>query len=521
VTSGRLQGWLVTRHKPLATDFKMSNPPITPPVYTPEAGEPRAQGFYDTPGYRPVATYVLIALNLVVFGLMTWAGGSTKPEVLLDFGASYGPYLRQGEYWRLVMPMFLHIGWLHLLINMYALYLLGRILEHLYGYGRFALLYVGSGMFSSYLSMAVGPHVAAGASGAIFGIAGAMLVAGFLHRASIPRRLRRVFGSGMLLMVVANLVFGAVVPGIDNWGHVGGLFAGMVLGGLIRPPQPDLLARPAEEAPSQPVVIIPILIVALAMAATIDNYSKSRVVTGLLQEGNRLRDKNQPDRAVERFQEAARRAPRDARPHEELGLLYLQQRRADDAVREFEAAIHLGSDSPRAQIGLALAYESKGDPGRAQPLQNALAKVAETAEGQTVIAEVYYQIRLYPQAILHYQEALRRNPKLAEAHNNLAWLYATSQDPRYRNPRGALEHATLAVELTDWKEPGFIDTLAEAFYVNNSFDEAVRAQSKALKLDPDNRELLEHMEKYRKAASGSSYTRALSPEHGRLAACVT
>jgi membrane associated rhomboid family serine protease/Tfp pilus assembly protein PilF len=491
----------------------MSNLPITPPVYAPEAREPRAQGFYDTPGYRPVATYVLIALNLLVFGLMTWAGGSTKPEVLLDFGASYGPYFRQGEYWRLVMPMFLHIGLLHLLINMYALYLLGRILEHVYGYGRFALLYVGSGMFSSYLSMAVGtylasgPHVAAGASGAIFGILGTMLVAGFLHRASIPRRLRRVFGSGILLMVIANLAFGAIVPNIDNWGHVGGLIGGIVLGVLIRPPQQGLSTQSLEEAPSQPVVIIPILIVALAMAATMNNYRNSRMVTGLLQEGDRLRGNNQADKAIERFQEAARRAPRDARPHEELGLLYLQQRRSDEAIREFEAALHLDSDSPRAQIGLAVAYESKGDIGRARPLQNALAKMAQTAEGQAMIAEVFYQIRLYPQAILHYQEALRRNPKLAEAHNNLAWLYATSEDPRYRNPTGALEHARLAVELTDWKEPGFIDTLAEAFYVNNNFDEAVRTQSKALELDPDNREFQEHMEKYRKAAAGSSYTR--------------
>jgi membrane associated rhomboid family serine protease/Tfp pilus assembly protein PilF len=483
----------------------MSNPPITPPVYTLEPQDPRALGYY-TPGYRPVATYVLIALNLVVFGLMTVAGGSTNPEVLLQFGASYGPLFRQGEYWRLVMPMFLHIGVLHLLINMSALYLLGRILEHVYGYGRFALLYVGSGMFSSYLTMAVGPHIAAGASGAIFGIAGTMLVAGFLHRASIPRRLRRVFGGGMLLMVVANLIFGAVVPGIDNWGHIGGLFGGMVLGGLIRPPEQDLSTQPAEEAPSQPVVIIPMLIVALAMGATVDNYRTSHVVMGLLQEGNRLRGNNQPDKAIERFQEAARRAPRDGRPHEELGLLYLQQRRSDDAVREFETALHLGSESPRAQVGLALAYESKGDLGRARPLQNALAKIAETPEGQATIAEVYYQIRLYPQAILHYQEALRRNPKLAEAHNNLAWLYATSEDPRYRNPRGALQHAKLAVELTDWKEPSFIDTLAEAFYVNNSFDDAVRTQSKALKLDPDNREFQEHMEKYRKAAAGSSYT---------------
>ena len=498
----------------------MSNPPITPPVYTPEAGEPRAQGFYDTPGYRPVATYALIAMNLVVFGLMTLAGGSQNQEVLLEFGASYGPYFRQGEYWRLVMPMFLHIGVLHLLINMYALYLLGRILEHVYGYGRFALLYVGSGMFSSYLSMAVGPHIAAGASGAIFGIAGAMLVAGFLHRASIPRRLRRVFGGGILLMVVANLAFGAIVPGIDNWGHVGGLFGGMVLAGLIRPPQQELAAQPTVEAPSQPVVIIPILIVGLAVAATVENYRTSRAVASLLQEGNRLRSNNQAGKAMERFQEAARRAPHDERPHEELGLLYLQQKHPDDAIREFETALRLSPGSARAQIGLAQAYGAKGDVARAQQLMQALGKTAETAEGQAVLAEVCYQMKFYSQAILHYQEALRRDPRLAEAHNNLAWLYATSEDQRYRDPQKALEHARRAVELTEWKEPNFIDTLAEAFFVNNRFDEAVQTQSKALKLAPDNREFQEHMEKYRKAA-GSSYTLARPSRPGRLGACIT
>jgi membrane associated rhomboid family serine protease/tetratricopeptide (TPR) repeat protein len=498
----------------------MSYPSITPPAYTPEARDPEAQGFYQPPGYRPVATYVLIALNLVAFGLMTLAGGSTNPEVLLEFGASYGPYFRHGEYWRLVMPMFLHIGVLHLLINMYALYLLGRILEHVYGYGRFALLYVGSGMFSSYLSMAVGPHVAAGASGAIFGIAGAMLVAGFLHRASIPRRLRRVFGGGILLMVVANLVLGAFWPGIDNWGHVGGLFGGMVLGGLIRPPQQELATQAAVEAPSQPVVIIPILIVALAVAATADNYRTSRVVAGLLQEGNRLRSNNQAGKAMECFQEAARRAPHDERPHEELGLLHLQQQRPDDAIREFEAALQLSPGSARAQIGLAQAYGAKGDIVRAQQLMQALGKTSETAEGQAVLAEVCYQMKFYSQAILHYQDALRRDPRLAEAHNNLAWLYATSEDPRYRDPKKALEHARRAVELTEWKEPNFIDTLAEAFFVNNDFDEAVQTQLKALKLAPDNREFQEHMQKYRKAA-GSSYTRALSPKLGRLGACAT
>jgi hypothetical protein len=86
------------------------------------------------------------------------------------------------------------------------------------------------------------------------------------------------------------------------------------------------------------------------------------------------------------------------------------------------------------------------------------------------------------------------------AHNNLAWLFATSEDQQFRNPRGALEHAQRAVALSGWQEAAFIDTLAEAFYVNGNFAEAVKVQTEALKLQPDNREYQEHMARYRKAA---------------------
>jgi tetratricopeptide (TPR) repeat protein len=89
---------------------------------------------------------------------------------------------------------------------------------------------------------------------------------------------------------------------------------------------------------------------------------------------------------------------------------------------------------------------------------------------------------------------------MAEAHNNLAWLLATSEDPKFRDPRGALEHARRAVELTQWKIAEFVDTLAEAYYANKNFQEAVRTQVKTLELAPDNHEFQEHMARYRKAA---------------------
>jgi tetratricopeptide (TPR) repeat protein len=126
-----------------------------------------------------------------------------------------------------------------------------------------------------------------------------------------------------------------------------------------------------------------------------------------------------------------------------------------------------------------------------------------TAEGQAQIADLLAQHKQYGLAIQHYQAALKLKPDFAAAHNNLAWLYATCDDPKFRNPQEALDHAQRAVELSHWKEATFIDTLAEAFYVNGEYNEAVTTQTKALALDPNNQEYRDHMARYQKAAAGA------------------
>src|SRR5712692_4720585 len=316
---------------------------------------------YTPRRFWPVATYVIVALDIVIFLLTEAAGGSKNTDVLMEFGAAYGPYFRRGEYWRLVMPMFLHIGWLHLLVNMYALYVLGRILERVYGYGRYTFLYVATGMGSAYLTMKISevlrnpPSVAAGASGAIFGIAGVMLVTGYLHRDLVPPRWGRAFGRGILPFILLNLVFGFSIPHIDNWGHVGGLVTGMLLATLIPPPAPrEALASSGEQEPSQALIVVPLLLVALSMAATIEHYRSSRALTTLLLQGERLRAQHQTDKALERFSEAARLAPGDERPHEELGSIYLEQKRPREAMQEYQEALRLNPGSSHAQLGLAV-----------------------------------------------------------------------------------------------------------------------------------------------------------------------
>jgi len=465
----------------------------------------------------PVATLVLLILNVLFFVAMTRAGGSTNTEVLLAFGAASRPLFRQGEYWRLVMPMFLHIGFSHLLLNSLALFFLGRLVEPVYGYGRFALLYVVSGMGCAALSMAVGHGVSAGASGSIMGIAGSLLVTTYFHRDLVGRLLRRPLGAGILLLaILADLTMGWLVPMIDNWGHLGGLATGILLALLIPPPGHDVAPGEVAEEPSQAIVVIPILIVGLAVAGAANHYRVSRAVALLLQQGERLRQAHQNDRARAAFQEAARLAPRDERPHEELGFLDINEHRAAEALEEFKQAVRDDPDSPAAQLGLATAYQQTGDLAKARQtlgaLEALLGKNPNDSEQQEALAELYLEQKLYSQAIEHFREALRLQPNFAVSHNNLAWLYATSEDPKYRDPAQALEHARRAVELSDWREPTFVDTLAEAFYANGNFPEAVRVESIALQLDPRNAEYRDHMERYRKAA-GAANPPSAPPEH--------
>jgi Tfp pilus assembly protein PilF len=360
-----------------------------------------------------------------------------------------------------------------------------------------------TGVGSSALSMSLSMDVAAGASGAIFGIAGAMLVAGYMHRDMIPPRWGRAFGAGIVPFILLMLFLGFSEKGIDKWGHVGGLVAGMVLAALIPPPPHALALQFGDERPSQAIIVLPVLVVELAMASTAQHYAGARDVTRLLQQGVRLRLAHQDAKALELFEAAARRSPRDERPRMMMGAVYLRAQQYDKAIQEYSEAVRLSPGAPEAQLALGVAYRMKGDLGKAQQaFQTALGKNPSTADGQRLLADLYADQKLFAEAVQHYKQALQIEPKSAESHNNLAWLYATCDDPKWRDPRAALQHAREAVELTQWKEAGFIDTLAEAHFASGSYQEAVRIQVLALQLDPQDPELQDHMARYRKAAGG-------------------
>ncbi len=150
------------------------------------------------------------------------------------FGAKANAAIKAGEYWRLLTPIFLHIGVLHLIFNQYALSIFGREMETIFGTARFAAIYLLSGLFGSLASFAFNPVISAGASGAIFGIIGAM-AAFFLRNRQTLGQMGRDQLRSLLVLIGFNLFLGTAVSGIDNWGHIGGLISGIVLGLLLAP----------------------------------------------------------------------------------------------------------------------------------------------------------------------------------------------------------------------------------------------------------------------------------------------
>jgi tetratricopeptide (TPR) repeat protein len=266
-------------------------------------------------------------------------------------------------------------------------------------------------------------------------------------------------------------------------------------------PPPHLDQAPGEpvETAPQAIVLLPLAAVLLAGTAAVNHY---RTVDTVLAQGARLEAARQYDRAAQAFQEASRRDPRDERPHNELGSLYLAQHKYDQAIQEYEDTLRLGTpEDYQVQFRLGVAYRLNGNRAKAdQNLEAALGKNPHNAEAQLILAELYAEQKLYPDAITHYKQALSLEANSPVAHNNLAWLYATCEDPKYRDPKAALEHAQRAVELTKWRVAGFVDTLAEAHFASGDYQQAVDIQKKALALEPGNQELQEHMARYRKAA---------------------
>lgn len=176
---------------------------------------------------KPTVTYTLIIINILVFlAMYLFGNGSEDNLTLLAFGANNRTLvLGFHEYYRLLTSSFIHIGILHLFVNMYSLWVIGSQIENFFGKIKYLIIYLGSALFGSLLSICFSNSISAGASGAIFGLLGAMLYFGHHYRLYLGNALY----SQIIPVIILNLALGFFTPGIDNACHIGGLIGGIFI----------------------------------------------------------------------------------------------------------------------------------------------------------------------------------------------------------------------------------------------------------------------------------------------------
>jgi rhomboid protease GluP len=194
----------------------------------------------------PPLTVALIALLGVIFAIEAAMEVPESRDAIVAAGALEAASVAAGQYWRLVSATFLHGSFEHLVANVVALLILGMVAEHAFGRGQFALLYLGSGVAGSLLSLLTSPGPSVGASGAIFGLQGAAIVLFRRHRDRLLLRDRRI-GFVLLVWALLSIAGGVFSPYIDNGAHVGGALAGALIARRLHPvvlePMPDAQRR--------------------------------------------------------------------------------------------------------------------------------------------------------------------------------------------------------------------------------------------------------------------------------------
>ncbi|MCA5011447.1 MULTISPECIES: rhomboid family intramembrane serine protease [unclassified Enterococcus] len=185
---------------------------------------------------QPLVTYLLLGITTLVFLGMELSGGSTSSQVLIDWGAmSRAEIIYLHEYWRLFTPMFLHIGWLHFVVNMVTLYYVGSQVESIYGHWRYLAIYLLSGVAGNIASFAFGSQnaISAGASTSLFGLFGAFVILGrhFRNNPAISFMVQRY-----ATFIGINLIFNLFSSQVDIMGHIGGLIGGFLTATVLAVP---------------------------------------------------------------------------------------------------------------------------------------------------------------------------------------------------------------------------------------------------------------------------------------------
>jgi membrane associated rhomboid family serine protease/Flp pilus assembly protein TadD len=419
-----------------------------------------------TPQHDPISaasfpvTIGLIAACALVYVAMVLSGVSPtlpSPDQAIKFGADFGPLTLNGQWWRLVTSMFVHFGIIHIALNMWCLWNLGRAAEQLLGRFSYLLAYFATGIFGSITSLYWHPQAAgAGASGAIFGLAGVLVA--FVYLKKTPAHLQvnsRMLGS-LGTFIAYNLVFGAAIPGISNAAHIGGLVMGFVVGALL----PNASAPESERRGRLSLVTVLLAIVLFTSAYAAKQLRAGPDVRGLASI-QQLVKSGKTDEALAQLERLTAREPNLAPAQALLASLYFGKSRYSEGVAALQKACDAESSNPTYQQQLGGAYLNLGEYDQAIAFfQKLNAQNPKDAHLYLGLGLAYIGKKQYDPAIAAFRQSAALDPKSATPQHALGqaqlqaghfadaqqtYRHLLTQFPNDARAKAALAYATKQV----------------------------------------------------------------------------
>jgi membrane associated rhomboid family serine protease/Flp pilus assembly protein TadD len=341
-------------------------------------------------------------------------------QQVLRWGADYGPYTLGGQYWRLITSMFIHFGIIHIFGNMWCLWSLGRLAEKLLGSVSVLGTYLLTGVGASLLSLSWDPmRVSAGASGAIFGIAGVLITTLYYGKHNLPKDdVRRLLGY-VVRFSLLNLLFG-LRGHVDNAAHLGGLVTGLLIGLFLA----RTFTSPEEERSTQRRNVLAIS--ALVLVVLFVPVAKAKQYAVEFSKGQTAFEQKDYPAAVEHMQKYTSAHPDDEYGHAILGTSFQALGRFDDAVREYEHGLAINPDSHYIQVNLAEVYVGQNKPEKALPLfRKALNKMSDDADAMYYYGNALVQTGDLVDAETALRKSIALDNKLKESHVLLATVLKT------------------------------------------------------------------------------------------------
>ncbi|MGC1835077.1 MAG: rhomboid family intramembrane serine protease [Candidatus Acidiferrales bacterium] len=391
----------------------------------------------------PPVTRAIIGLNVLVYVAMGLSGVSwTEPSVLnaIRWGADFGPLAFSGEWWRQFTSIFVHFGIIHIGLNMWCLWNLGSALEPLMGPVGFSLTYLFTGLAASATSLAWNPwRASAGASGAIFGVAGAFVTFLLVKKLPIEKSLVQKNLRSMGFFIFYNLLFGAANTHIDNSAHLGGLVAGLILGALVPVSarfsavmDARLTGVPFDAisatASRQRKLFLTAAGCTIALVVGLYFVHARNLPTAQYGKAVRLANAGQMDSAIEEMKKAAAMEPENVLAQMFVGDWLLLQNNPAAAIPYLEQARQLDPDYGAIRQNLALAYLGTGQAKAAvSEISQIIGKSqVEPWETSFILGVAAEQNGNYQLALQNLNSVLQARPDFQQARDEVARVTAAA-----------------------------------------------------------------------------------------------